>query len=74
MKPAPPEWIVELGIGVGRPPVQLHRGTCYMAGKRRRPVKRDEARRLLTGGTGACSHCRPDAGLGMIDLGTARAA
>ncbi|MGW0771101.1 DUF6233 domain-containing protein [Streptomyces sp. NPDC002676] len=66
----PPEWIVELGIGVGRPPVQIHRGTCYMAGTRRRPVERDEARRLLADGTSACSHCRPDTGLGIIDSTT----
>ncbi|EST17919.1 DUF6233 domain-containing protein [Streptomyces roseochromogenus] len=64
-KPQPPEWIVELGIGVGRPPVQVHQGSCYMAGKRRRPVGREEARHLLTGGTSPCSHCRPDIGLGI---------
>ncbi|MFF4401655.1 DUF6233 domain-containing protein [Streptomyces sp. NPDC001480] len=65
-KPKPPEWIVELGVG--RPPVQIHRGTCYMPGKRRRPVEQDEARRLLADGTSACTHCRPDAHLGIIDL------
>ncbi|MGW2426745.1 DUF6233 domain-containing protein [Streptomyces sp. NPDC001709] len=64
-KPRPPEWIVELGIGVGRPPTQVHRGTCYMAGKRRRPVGRDEARHLLADGTSACTHCRPDIDLGI---------
>ncbi|UFR07155.1 DUF6233 domain-containing protein [Streptomyces sp. Go40/10] len=69
-KPTPPEWIVELGIGVGRPPVQVHRGTCYMAGKRHRPVGREEARRLLADGTSACSHCRPDTSLGIIGLAT----
>ncbi|WP_243769021.1 DUF6233 domain-containing protein [Streptomyces cyanogenus] len=31
-----------------------------MAGKRRRPVKQDEARRLLAGGTSGCIHCQPD--------------
>ncbi|MFI1838696.1 DUF6233 domain-containing protein [Streptomyces olivaceoviridis] len=31
-----------------------------MAGKRHRPVSPEEARRLLTDGTSACSHCRPD--------------
>ncbi|MER6031823.1 DUF6233 domain-containing protein [Streptomyces sp. NPDC001851] len=56
--------------------MQVHRGTCYMAGKRRRPVEREEARRLLADGTSACTHCRPDAGLGIIDLrqGLARTA
>ncbi|GGZ21800.1 hypothetical protein GCM10010300_76890 [Streptomyces olivaceoviridis] len=67
-KPAPPDWIVELGIGVGRPPVQVHRGTCYMAGKRHRPISPDEARRLLADGTSACSHCRPDTALGIVGL------
>ncbi|WP_328981481.1 DUF6233 domain-containing protein [Streptomyces mirabilis] len=37
-----PDWIVELGIGNGRPPIEVHVGGCYAAGKRRRPVPRDE--------------------------------
>ncbi|MGA5121314.1 DUF6233 domain-containing protein [Streptomyces pseudogriseolus] len=46
-RPAPPEWIIELGIE-RRPPLQIHTGDdCHMAGKRHRPVDRDEARRLL---------------------------
>lgn len=67
-RPKPPEWIVELGIGIGRPPVQVHAGDCYMAGKRRRPVTRDEARRLLATGVKACTHCQPDGQLGILDL------
>ncbi|MER5753721.1 DUF6233 domain-containing protein [Streptomyces sp. NPDC002088] len=59
-RPALPEWTVELGIGTGRPPVQVHAGDCYMAGQRRRPVDREEARRLLATGLRACSHCQPD--------------
>ncbi|MGV9758620.1 DUF6233 domain-containing protein [Streptomyces tricolor] len=55
-------------MGVGRPPVQVHRGTCDLAGKRRRPVGRDEARRLLADGTSACGHCRPDTAFGVFDL------
>ncbi|MFF7452532.1 MULTISPECIES: DUF6233 domain-containing protein [unclassified Streptomyces] len=35
---------VELGIGGGRPPVQVHASDCYMIDKRNRPVDRDEAR------------------------------
>ncbi|MER6563445.1 DUF6233 domain-containing protein [Streptomyces sp. NPDC001027] len=31
---------VELSIGAGRPPVQVHAGDCCAAGKRRRPVDR----------------------------------
>ncbi|MGI3198646.1 DUF6233 domain-containing protein [Streptomyces sp. GLT-R25] len=52
-RPAEPEWIVELGIGDGRPPAEVHVGGCYAAGKRRRPVGRDEARRLLASGVRA---------------------
>lgn len=72
-RPAPPEWIVELGIGAGRPPLQVHAGDCHMAGKRHRPVDRDEARRLLTQGLKACIHCQPDVLLRIIDLSRAAA-
>ncbi|MET7729385.1 DUF6233 domain-containing protein [Streptomyces mirabilis] len=54
--------------GIGRTPA--HRGACgrlYAAGKRRRPVPRDEARRLLTSGVRACTHCKPDAQLRILD-------
>ncbi|MEV5011467.1 DUF6233 domain-containing protein [Streptomyces sp. NPDC055692] len=67
-KPRPAEWIVELGIGTGRPPTQVHRGSCYMAGKRHHPISRDEARSLLAAGTSTCTHCRPDRDLGIIGL------
>ncbi|MGN9821556.1 DUF6233 domain-containing protein [Streptomyces sp. SD11] len=59
-QPPGPEWVVELGIGDGRPPVEVHAGHCYAIGKRRRPISRDEARRLLDAGLRACSHCSPD--------------
>ncbi|MFF1606075.1 DUF6233 domain-containing protein [Streptomyces mirabilis] len=55
--------MVELGIGNGRPPIEVHVGACYAAGKRRRPVPRDEARRLLTSGVRACTHCKPSTGV-----------
>jgi hypothetical protein len=47
-RPRPPDWVVQLGIGVGHPPVQIHTGDCHMKGTRLRPVDRDEARSLLT--------------------------
>ncbi|MEU5243635.1 DUF6233 domain-containing protein [Streptomyces asoensis] len=59
-RPEPPDWTVELGIGAGRPPIQVHAGDCDMAGKRQRPIGRDEARRLLANGLRVCTHCRPD--------------
>ncbi|MFJ1975255.1 DUF6233 domain-containing protein [Streptomyces sp. NPDC087903] len=67
-RPAQPDWIVELGIGTGRPPIEVHVGGCYAAGKRRRPVPRDEARRLLADGVRACGHCQPDHALDIPDL------
>ncbi|MGW0602136.1 DUF6233 domain-containing protein [Streptomyces sp. NPDC002776] len=70
-RPAPPDWIVELGIGSSQPPVEVHVGDCHMAGKRRRAVSRDEARRLLTTGLRACTHCQPDTQLGILDLAAA---
>ncbi|MER5201256.1 DUF6233 domain-containing protein [Streptomyces sp. NPDC002755] len=67
-RPEPPQWTAELGIGAGRPPFQVHAGDCPMAGKRRRSVGRDEARRLLASGLRPCTHCRPDSQLDIIDL------
>ncbi|MFJ8364407.1 DUF6233 domain-containing protein [Streptomyces sp. NPDC093984] len=68
-RPPAPDWLVELGIGDGRPPVQIHTGDCHMAGKRHRhrPVSREEARRLLASGLHACTHCHPDQHLGILD-------
>ncbi|MFF0001633.1 DUF6233 domain-containing protein [Streptomyces avermitilis] len=66
-RPTAPEWIVELGIGDGRPPAELHTGDCYATGKRRRPVTREEARRLLASGLRACTHCRPDSELEVLE-------
>ncbi|MFJ9097804.1 DUF6233 domain-containing protein [Streptomyces sp. NPDC102405] len=59
-RPRSPEWVAEIGIGTGKPSVQVHTGTCHMIGSRRRPVSRDEARRLLTEGLRAYTHCQPD--------------
>ncbi|MFD6174331.1 DUF6233 domain-containing protein [Streptomyces coeruleorubidus] len=67
VRPARPEWIVQLGIGTGRPPVQVHAGDCYAAGNRRRSVDRGEARRLLASGLPACLHCQPDIELRTLD-------
>jgi hypothetical protein len=64
-RPQPPEWVVELGIGNGHPPVELHTGDCYAVGRRLRPVGHDEARRLLSEGLSDCSHCKPASRLGM---------
>ncbi|MGW2973755.1 DUF6233 domain-containing protein [Streptomyces mirabilis] len=47
--------------------MEVHVGGCYAAGKRRRPVPRDEARRLLTSGMRAGTHCKPDTQLRILD-------
>ncbi|WSF66725.1 DUF6233 domain-containing protein [Streptomyces sp. NBC_01352] len=67
-RPRPADWVVQLGIGAGRPPVQIHTGDCYMKGTRLRPVDRNEARSLLTAGLHACTHCQPDVQLHILDL------
>ncbi|MCX5144647.1 DUF6233 domain-containing protein [Streptomyces sp. NBC_00338] len=65
-RPPVPDWIVELGIGQGAPPSEIHAGYCRAAGKRRRAIDRDQARALLADGIRACSHCRPDTDLGVL--------
>ncbi|MGW6531494.1 DUF6233 domain-containing protein [Streptomyces venezuelae] len=66
-RPPTPEWIVELGIGQGSPPIEVHCGDCYAAGKKRKPITRDEARWELARGIRACTHCRPDTALGVLE-------
>ncbi|MFF3057022.1 DUF6233 domain-containing protein [Streptomyces sp. NPDC057909] len=61
-----PHWIVELGIGVGRPPVEVHVGGCRMAGKRQRIITWEQALAALADGVRACIHCRPDTELGVL--------
>ena len=66
-RPRPPEWVVEVGISTGKPPVQVHADTCHMIGSRR-PVSRDEACRRLADGLRGLHHCQPDTQLHIIDL------
>lgn len=66
-RPPVPDWIIERGIGQGGPPIEVHRGDCHAAGKRRRPVTQDDARRALADGIRACAHCRPDTELGVLE-------
>ncbi|MCX4404911.1 MULTISPECIES: DUF6233 domain-containing protein [unclassified Streptomyces] len=49
------------------PPIEVHVGGCYAAGKRRCSLPRDEARRLLTSGVRACTHCKPCAQLRILN-------
>lgn len=63
-RPPAPAWIIERGIGQGGPPIEVHRGDCHAAGKRRRPCSEEEARQALADGIRACTHCRPRDELG----------
>lgn len=62
-----PDWVVGHGIGQGSPPIAVHIGGCHMAGHRVKTLQRDQAVRALTDGVEACSHCRPDTELGLLD-------
>ncbi|MGQ4338098.1 DUF6233 domain-containing protein [[Kitasatospora] papulosa] len=65
-RPPPPDWVLELGIGVGAPPAEVHAGDCYAIGRRRRPITREQALEALGEGVRACVHCRPDTELGIL--------
>ncbi|MFD8023831.1 DUF6233 domain-containing protein [Streptomyces lavendulae] len=64
--PPPPEWLIEHGIGTGRPPVRVHAGGCWDTRTRCKPATADQARRALAEGVSACPHCRPDTALGVL--------
>ncbi|MER5227154.1 DUF6233 domain-containing protein [Streptomyces flaveus] len=61
-----------IGIGAGNPPTAIHAGDCHMVGARRRPIDREEARRLLAAGLPDCSHCQPRVQLHILDLAVRR--
>ncbi|WP_327169536.1 DUF6233 domain-containing protein [Streptomyces subrutilus] len=65
--PPPPDWLIEHGIGAGRAPVRVHVGGCWDTRTRCAPAGREEARRALAAGVEACTHCRPDTALGVLD-------
>ncbi|MFJ3201040.1 DUF6233 domain-containing protein [Streptomyces sp. NPDC086989] len=65
--PPPPDWLIEHGIGVGAHPVRVHAGHCWDTRSRCHPASRDLARRALADGVEACTHCRPDTALGVLD-------
>jgi hypothetical protein len=65
--PPPPDWLLEHGIGAGRPPVRVHVGDCWDTRTRCKPATADAARRALAEGVEACTHCRPDTALGVLD-------
>lgn len=66
-RPAPPDWLLEYGLNRDALPIAVHTGDCRMAGQRAKGVDSDTARRALAGGVEACTHCRPDSELGILD-------
>jgi hypothetical protein len=66
-RPAPPDWLLELGLNGHSPPVYVHAGHCWNAGKRSRGLTRDGALRALADGVKPCTQCRPEAELGILD-------
>ncbi|MEV0556177.1 DUF6233 domain-containing protein [Streptomyces sp. NPDC050597] len=65
-RPPEPDWTIEQGLN-GGVPVYVHRGDCHMAGKRSRGVSQEQARYALAQGVDACTHCRPDTELGVLE-------
>ncbi|MFE7788619.1 DUF6233 domain-containing protein [Streptomyces sp. NPDC057460] len=65
-RPPTPDWIIELSIGVGARPIEVHVGGCYAAGKRHRAITREQALAALADGIRACIHRRPDTELGVL--------
>ncbi|MFE2600140.1 DUF6233 domain-containing protein [Streptomyces sp. NPDC059396] len=66
--PPPPDWVIEYGIGQGRPPVAVHTGECYRPGGRMKGITREQALRAVTvDQVRACALCSPDRALGVLD-------
>ena len=66
-RPPTPDWLIEQGLNRNNPPLHVHAGGCWNAGKRSRAVNRDQALQALADGIPACTHCRPDSALGFLD-------
>ncbi|MCX5158062.1 DUF6233 domain-containing protein [Streptomyces sp. NBC_00264] len=65
-RPPTPDWVMELSIGLGAQPIEVHSGHCYAIGKRHRAISREQALAALAEGIRACAHCRPDTDLGVL--------
>ncbi|MEU7642498.1 DUF6233 domain-containing protein [Streptomyces sp. NPDC039016] len=64
--PSSPDWVVQLSIGGEGHPIAVHVGGCRTAGRRTRPLSRDQAMRALAEGLEPCAICRPDTELGIL--------
>ena len=68
MRPPAPEWVVERGLQKTNL-VAVHMGDCWTVRKssRRVGVSRAQAVDALRQQVPACTHCRPDTALGVLD-------
>ncbi|MEV5472791.1 DUF6233 domain-containing protein [Streptomyces sp. NPDC052207] len=68
MRPPPPEWVVERGLQKTNL-VAVHTGDCWTVRKSGRcvGVSRAQAVDALRQQVPACTHCRPDTALGVLD-------
>ncbi|MCX4790391.1 MULTISPECIES: DUF6233 domain-containing protein [unclassified Streptomyces] len=58
-RPPTPDWGI-VDAGAGSPTTEVHRGDCWAAGKKLRPISRERAVAELADGATACEVCRPD--------------
>ncbi|MEU1106638.1 DUF6233 domain-containing protein [Streptomyces tibetensis] len=65
-RPPAPEWLIERGLD-RKNTVAVHTGECWDPGKRARPATRAQAIEALRQRVPACSKCRPDTALGIVD-------
>jgi hypothetical protein len=66
--PPSPDWALSyLRTGHTTRPDAVHVGGCGMAGKRTKPLTREQALCALTEGVEACPYCRPDSELGVLE-------
>ncbi|GFE19991.1 DUF6233 domain-containing protein [Streptomyces nigrescens] len=64
--PPPPDWVLQLRIDGEGQPIAVHVGGCRTAGRRARPISRDQAMRAIAEGLEPCGLCRPDTELGIL--------
>lgn len=67
--PPPPPFRIQRSVDHARNPVQVHLGTCKLAGRAATSASADAARRALAEQVRACAVCRPDTELGILDAG-----
>ncbi|MFI8489430.1 DUF6233 domain-containing protein [Streptomyces rubrogriseus] len=65
-RPPPPEWLIERGLD-RTSLVAVHTGDCWDPGKRLMPATREQARDAIRQQVPACSKCRPDTRLGLLE-------